>query len=60
MYSLKLFYENIYLNVLNDLKKLNGFYKIKCDILSGTTERWVCPNVESMTISIDLLLPINN
>jgi len=60
MYSLEFLYENIYLNVLNDLKKLNGFNKFKCDIPSGTTQGWVCPNVDSMTISFDLLLPISN
>jgi hypothetical protein len=60
MYSLELFYETIYLNVPNDLKKFNGFNKIKCDIPSVTTQGWVCPNVESMTISFDLLLPISN
>jgi hypothetical protein len=60
MYSLELFYENIYLNVPNDFKKFNGFNKIKCDIPNGTTQGWVCPKVDSMTISIDLLLPIKN
>jgi hypothetical protein len=57
---IQFFYETIYLNVINDFKKFNGFNKIKCDIPNGTTRRWVCPNVDSMTISLDLLLPISN
>ncbi len=58
---IQFFYEIIYLNVINDLKKFNGFNKIKCDIPNGTQAwGWVCPNVDSMTISIDLLLPISN
>jgi len=41
MYSLKT-YENIYLSVSYEFSMLMGLKKLRCDILNGTTQGWVC------------------